>query len=37
VADIGVSCGALMLAWVLWREDRAEARAATVSDSSAAR
>jgi signal peptidase II len=38
VADIGVSCGALMLAWVLWREDRAEARAAaTVSDSSTAR
>jgi signal peptidase II len=23
VADIGVSCGALILAWVLWREDRA--------------
>jgi len=25
VADIGVSCGALLLAWVLWREDRAAA------------
>lgn len=27
VADIGVSCGALLLAWVLWREDRALAAA----------
>jgi signal peptidase II len=29
VADIGVSCGALILAWVLWREDRAAAAAAS--------
>jgi signal peptidase II len=33
VADIGVSCGALLLAWVLWREDRAAA--ATTEQSSA--
>jgi signal peptidase II len=37
VADIGVSCGALLLAWVLWREDRAAALAATTaSDASSA-
>jgi len=36
VADIGVSCGALLLAWVLWREDRAAAIAATASDTSSA-
>jgi signal peptidase II len=30
VADIGVSCGALLLAWVLWREDRAAALAASA-------
>ena len=30
VADIGVSCGALLLAWVLWREDRAAATAASA-------
>ena len=34
VADVGVSCGAVLLAWVLWREDRAAAVAATASDSS---
>jgi signal peptidase II len=30
VADIAVSCGAMLLAWVLWQEDRVEhaARAA---------
>ncbi len=39
VADIGVSCGALLLAWVLWREDRAAAHAAstTASDTTSAR
>ena len=38
VADIGVSCGAVLLAWVLWREDRAAAQAAAgTSDSSPAR
>ena len=39
VADIGVSCGALLLAWVLWREDRvaAEAAASAASDASTAR
>jgi signal peptidase II len=37
VADIGVSCGALLLAWVLWREDRAAATAVTPSDPSSAR
>jgi signal peptidase II len=38
VADIGVSCGALLLAWVLWREDRAAAIAAsTTSEHSSAR
>ncbi len=31
VADIGVSCGALLLAWVLWREDRAAALAASAT------
>lgn len=37
VADIGVSCGALLLAFVLWREDRAVAQStATASDTSAA-
>ena len=28
VADIAVSCGAMLLAWVLWREDQAAADAA---------
>lgn len=40
VADIGVSCGALLLAVVLWREDRAAAQHAastTGSDTSSAR
>lgn len=40
VADIGVSCGALLLAWVLWREDRMAATAATsrvAGDTPAAR
>lgn len=40
VADIGVSCGAVLLAWVLWREDRAAAVAASAAgtgDASAAR
>ena len=41
VADIGVSCGALILAWVLWREDRAAALATsastTATDTSSAR
>ena len=37
VADIGVSCGALLLAWVLWREDRAAARTLTAGDPSSAR
>ena len=41
VADIGVSCGALLLAIVLWREDRAAAQAAQsapdTSDASSAR
>ncbi|HYW49188.1 MAG TPA: signal peptidase II [Gemmatimonadaceae bacterium] len=37
VADIGVSCGALVLAWVLWREDRAAAQSVTASDPSSAR
>jgi signal peptidase II len=37
-ADIGVSCGALLLAWVLWREDRAAAMAASgTSEHSSAR
>jgi signal peptidase II len=36
VADVGVSCGALLLAWVLWREDRAAAHAPTASDTSSA-
>ncbi|MCC7053109.1 MAG: signal peptidase II [Gemmatimonadaceae bacterium] len=31
VADIGVSCGAILLAWVLWREDRVAAQAATAA------
>jgi signal peptidase II len=36
VADIGVSCGALLLAIVLWREDRASAaQAATPATDSA--
>ncbi len=34
VADIGVSCGALLLAWVLWREDRAHALAAAATPAS---
>jgi signal peptidase II len=34
VADIGVSCGALLLAWVLWREDRAAALAASAASAS---
>lgn len=38
VADIGVSCGAVLLALVLWREDRIAAQAATTaSDTSSAR
>ena len=37
VADIGVSCGAVLLALVLWREDREAARAATAGDTSSAR
>ncbi len=38
VADIGVSCGALLLAYVLWREDRAAAQTATTTgDTSSAR
>lgn len=38
IADIGVSCGALVLAYVLWREDRVAAQAAsTASDPSSAR
>ena len=35
VADIGVSCGAVLLAVVLWREDRAAAQAAAASSSDA--
>jgi signal peptidase II len=35
VADIGVSCGALILAWVLWREDRALAAAQPTTSSPA--
>lgn len=31
VADSGVTVGALLLAWVLWREDRDRAAAAAVS------
>ena len=34
VADMAVSVGAFMLAWSLWAEDRARARAATTSVSS---
>lgn len=39
VADIGVSCGALLLALVLWREDRVAAQSAAPgsSDTSSAR
>ena len=38
VADIGVSCGAVLLAFVLWREDRVAAQAtSTASDASSAR
>ena len=37
VADIGVSCGALLLAVVLWREDRAAALTAPTNESPAAR
>jgi lipoprotein signal peptidase len=38
VADIGVSCGAVLLALVLWREDRVAAQAtSTASDTSSAR
>ena len=38
IADIGVSCGAVLLAWILWREDRAAALAASAStDSTSAR
>ncbi len=38
VADIGVSCGAILLALVLWREDRAAAQATPpASDTSSAR
>jgi signal peptidase II len=33
VADMAVSTGALLLAWVLWGEDRAEERAAAVAKS----
>jgi signal peptidase II len=36
VADIGVSCGALILAWVLWREDRALAAASHTAAPTAA-
>jgi signal peptidase II len=28
VADIGITCGAILLGWSLWREDRLAARAA---------
>ncbi len=35
IADIGVSCGALLLALVLWREDRALAQQGATSDSAA--
>jgi signal peptidase II len=35
VADIGVSCGAVLLALVLWREDRAAAQSAASESSSA--
>jgi signal peptidase II len=31
VADMAVSCGAMLLAWVLWREDHAAAAAASAS------
>ena len=31
VADMAVSCGAVLLAWVLWREDRAAAHAPGAS------
>jgi signal peptidase II len=31
VADMAVSAGAILLAWVLWQEDRAEASVAAVS------
>ncbi len=34
IADIGVSCGAVLLAWILWREDRAAALAASASTES---
>lgn len=38
VADIGVSCGAILLALVLWREDRAAAQTTSpASDTSSAR
>lgn len=36
VADIGVSCGALILAAVLWREDRVAAQAANATNPSSA-
>ena len=32
VADIGVSIGAVLLAWALWRQDRAHQQVATVPD-----
>ena len=32
VADIGVSIGAVLLAWALWRQDRAHQHVATVTD-----
>jgi signal peptidase II len=31
VADMAVSCGAVLLAWVLWREDQAAAAAASAT------
>lgn len=36
VADMAVSTGAFLLAWVLWGEDRAEARAASSAPRSSA-
>jgi signal peptidase II len=35
VADMAVSCGAVLLAWVLWREDTAGAKAAAAAESAA--
>ena len=35
VADMAVSCGAVLLAWVLWREDQAAARVAAAKPSDA--